>query len=268
MLAFSKQMEKSMESMEIQNMALKLDRAAQNRIAVKQFSIDQKISLDEAYKIQEKLIARREERNQPITGIKMGFTSFAKMEQMGVHDMIWGRLTRDMEILKGETVSLNEYIHPRAEPEICFRVAKTIDKEISIDDAKSHYVDAVCGAIEIIDSRYENFKFSLEDVIADNCSSAGYALGSWHHIDKDIKDLDIKLYFDEEVVASGSSNDILGNPWLSVVHASRLCSHYGFIITEGSILLAGAATNAIFLKSGTKVRAEIQGFDDIGFQVV
>jgi 2-oxo-3-hexenedioate decarboxylase len=242
-----------------------LDNAAFNAQSIAQWTNENKFSLDEAYQIQKGLIEKRIERGNKLIGIKMGFTSFAKMEQMGVHDMIWGLLTSDMLVIEGDSLCLDKFIHPRAEPEICFRVAKDIDKEISIAEAKESYIDGVAAAIEIIDSRYKNFKFSLEDVVADNCSSAAFVVGDWHGVDINIKDLNIELKFDNKVVANGNSNDILGDPWLSVNHASRLASKSGMTIKAGSYLLAGAATNAVFLERNNEISADIEGFDSIRF---
>ena len=70
-------------------------------------------------------------------------------------------------------IHLNQYIHTRAEPEIAFRISEDINRQISLEELPN-YIDKMAVAIEVIDSRYKNFKFSLEDVIADNCLSSGY----------------------------------------------------------------------------------------------
>ena len=126
-------------------------------------------------------------RGDNFVGLKLGFTSYAKMEQMGVHDMIWGRLTNDMWIQNGDEVMLDKFIHPRAEPEIAFKLKKALDREISLEEIPD-YIESCCAAIEIIDSRYKNFKFSLEDVIADNCSSSGFVLGEWQPLPESLND--------------------------------------------------------------------------------
>lgn len=251
-----------MDTQTIQRIAEQLDQAALKAQPISQVSLLQPFSVEEAYAIQAASISHRYHRGEKLVGIKMGFTSRAKMEQMGVHDMIWGRLTDQMELEAESIISLERFIHPRAEPEICFQVGEQIDWEIDLDEARQ-LVSGVAVAIEVIDSRYENFKFSLEDVIADNCSSAAFVIGEWFEPETNLFDLPMTLVIDGETVQSGSSKAILGNPWESVVNAARLAAHYGQIIPEGAYILAGAATPAVFLKPGQEVIATLAGFGQV-----
>ena len=84
--------------------------------------------------------------------------------------MIIGQLTADMQLDASTPLVTSNCCHPRAEPEIAFRLSKDIEGVLDAQEVLD-YVDGVASAIEVIDSRYENFKFSLEDVVADNCSS-------------------------------------------------------------------------------------------------
>lgn len=252
--------------MSIQQLANTIDQAAHEAKAVPQLSINNNFSEAEAYAIQEASLQHRYDRGEKLVGIKMGFTSKAKMEQMGVHDMIWGRLTDAMYYENGGHFYKNKMIHPRAEPEICFRIKKAINRELSMEEAID-YVDGVAGAIEIIDSRYENFKFSLEDVIADNCSSAGFVIGDWKEPSANLKDLSISLNIDGKLVHEGSSNAILGDPWEAFVAATRLAAKYDQEIPAGFYVMAGAATPAVYLEEGQFVFVEVEGFGNIGISV-
>lgn len=243
-----------------------LDDAAQNATAVEQLGEKENITLAEAYKIQRLSIEKRIERGEIISGFKLGFTSYAKMEQMGVHDLIWGILTDKMIIKPGEKISLDRYIHPRAEPEIAFRVAKPIDKPIELEEV-GEYIDKTASAIEIIDSRYKNFKFSLEDVVADNCSSIGYCVGKWQDFTPKIDDLHIQLKINEEVVEKGKSAAILKNPIQSIVELSRLASEAGLTVEKGQVIMAGAATAAVYLKSNQKVEVDVETLGKVSFKV-
>ena len=252
--------------MNIKNLAKVVDEAALNAKPIAQLSLENEFSEKEAYEIQASSIARRYNRGEKLVGVKLGFTSKAKMEQMGVHDMIWGRLTDKMLIRRNTNVLLEKFIHPRAEPEICFLVKKDITQEVPMDEIKQ-YIYGVAGAIEIIDSRYENFKFSLEDVIADNCSSAGFVIGPWHNVDMLVGDLKMDLIINDEVVQSGSSNAILGNPWESVVAAARLCAQYGQTIKAGNYIMAGAATSAVYLEKNQTVKVEVETLGSVQFTI-
>jgi len=249
-----------------QTLAKRLDEAASDAEPVAQLSNDVSMDLNDAYAIQKALIDFRTNRGEDIVGVKMGFTSEAKMKQMGVHDMIWGRLTSDMRIEDGGELRLSRYIHPRSEPEICFRVSKTISQEVSLEQLED-YVDGMAAAIEIIDSRFENFKFSLDDVVADNCSSTGFVIGPWLPVDRAIDDLSMRMYFNDEEVASGTSKDILGDPWKALQAATRLVTSYGHTIKPGQVIFAGAATAAEFLKPETTVKVSVERLGEVSFQV-
>ena len=233
-----------------------VDNAAANALPISQLSLKHQFTEKEAYQIQELSIKKRYERGEKMLGVKLGFTSKAKMEQMGVHDMIWGRLTSKMLVQGNGSISMDKFIHPRAEPEICFLVKNDIKKAITKEEIKD-YIIGVAPAIEIIDSRYQNFKFSLEDVIADNCSSAGFVLGKWHDIKTPLANLSIELIINDQVVQSGNSNAILGDPWESVIAAARLCEQYNQVIKAGNYILAGAATPAVYLEKDQTIKAKV-----------
>ena len=224
------------------------------------------LSLEDAYKVQQLSKARRLARGEHIVGYKLGFTSRAKMEQMGVHDLIWGFLSNTMIVENGKNVDLSKYIHPRVEPEIAFKVKKTIKHSLTLENVKE-YIESVAPALEIIDSRFKNFKFSLEDVVADNCSSTGFVVGEWQDVDVPINDLKMELICNNQVVETGNSNAILGNPWESVVELSRLIAARQQVLEPGYVIMAGAATAAKFLEPNMSVSTKVEKLGEVGFSV-
>jgi len=250
----------------INQIATTLDLAAMEAKATEQVSLYQKIALNEAYEIQATSISKRLDRGEKLTGYKLGFTSKAKMEQMGVHNIIWGRLTSNMQIEHGGNLNREKFIHPRVEPEIAFRVSKPIDKVLSLDEV-NNYVDAVAGALEVIDSRYKNFKFSLEDVVADNCSSSAYVIGEWLASSNSVQSLSITLNINNEDVKTGNSNAILGNPLESLVEISKMIAQYNETIEAGAVILAGAATAAVHIHTGDKIEAHFENLGSVKFAV-
>ncbi|MEY2963506.1 MAG: hypothetical protein RL754_767 [Bacteroidota bacterium] len=229
-----------------------------------QFSSTHTYSLDEAYAIQHALIAEREMEGHAMVGVKMGFTSKAKMEQMGVEDMIIGQLTEDMRITAEQPLKKAACIHPRAEPEIAFRLSADIKGELTASEV-FQYVDGVCAAVEVIDSRYENFKFSLEDVVADNCSSCGFALGPWCEVPLGLNGLDMVQKFDGEIVAEGNSDAILDNPFEALAAATRLAEQYSIPLKKGMIVLAGASTAAHFIAEHRTIGLTVDGLGEVTF---
>jgi len=232
-----------------------------------QFSTQHTYTLDDAYTVQHALIQERVNEGHSIVGVKMGFTSVAKMKQMGVEDMIIGQLTADMWITEQHPLKRSQCIHPRAEPEIAFRLSQDLTSALSVDEVSS-VVDGVASAIEVIDSRYENFKFSLEDVVADNCSSCGFALGPWREVPLGLNGLDMVQTFDDKLVAEGTSDAILDNPFEALAAATRLALQYGLPLKKGMIVLAGASTAAHFIGATDKVEVSVDGLGTAHFKVV
>ena len=187
----------------------------------------------------------------------MGLTSKAKMIQVGVDEVIWGRLTDGMRLADGQSVSLDDYVHPRLEPEVAFLVGAPLSGPVSAAEARQA-VAGVAPAAELIDSRYENFTFSLADVIADNSSSSGFVVGDWCPPDMAIDNLGIVLERDGRPVEIGSSAAILGDPMRSLVEASRMVAEAGLVLEPGWIVLAGGATAATPLQAGDSLRVVVE----------
>ncbi|GHJ93796.1 4-oxalocrotonate decarboxylase [Streptomyces sp. NE5-10] len=208
----------------------------------------------EAYAVQEALVARRLARGERPTGVKLGFTSLAKMRQMGVADLIHGRLTDRMEVPDGGRCEVAGLIHPRVEPEVAFLLGASLAP--GGDPAAA--VAAVAPALEVIDSRYDGFRFSLPEVIADNTSAAAYAVGPWT-APRDLGglgalgNLGVVLELDGRPAETGSTAAILGHPLRALAAAARLTGP----LATGTVILAGAATAAVPLPPGTHVRATV-----------
>ncbi len=244
-----------------------VDEAARCATAIPQLSNSgNNLTLDEAYEVQRLSIERRRKRGEELVGIKMGFTSRAKMQQMGLSEMIWGRLTNAMRVEDGGEIKLSDYVHPRAEPEVAFLMKKRLSGPVTGIEALSA-VEAVAPAIEIIDSRYQNFKFNLPDVVADNTSSAGFVIGQWSQADTDIANLGMLLEFNGQPVQIGSSAAILGHPLRALASASRLVAEAGLSLEPGWIVMAGGATAACALSAKDSVRNAVQGLGAPGFSV-
>lgn len=244
-----------------------VDSAAHKVEAVEQLSAQgYALSLEEAYRVQRLSLARRVQRGEQQVGIKMGFTSRAKMIQMGVDDMIWGPLTDAMAIEDGGEMDWSRFIHPRVEPEIAFLLKKPLSGKVSLAEAMGA-IEAVAPALEVIDSRYQDFKFSLEDVVADNCSSSGFTVGAWQKTDVNLANLGMVMEFDGNPVQMGSSAAILGNPYRSLAAAARVAGEAEIELQAGWIVLAGASTAAEALKPGVHVKLNTEQLGAAEFTV-
>lgn len=250
--------------MPLERISRTLDAAARDGKATPQVSRAHALSIEEAYTIQEMSIQHRLDRGERLVGVKMGLTSLAKMAQMGVSDVVWGRLTDEMTVRNGDVVELDGLIHPRVEPEVAFLMKHALSGPVTRQEALAA-IEAVCPALEIIDSRYENFKFDLADVIADNASSARYVLGQWQPPTLDVADRSMRLSIDGLTVQTGSSSDILGHPLDSLAAAARLVEVSGLQLEPGWIVMAGGATAAEPLKPSQTVRLEVEGLGPVHF---
>lgn len=251
---------------DIEKLATIVDDAARTATAINQLSESENFTLEEAYAIQAASIERRLSRGERRVGMKMGFTSRAKMVQMGVDDMIWGRLTDGMLVEDGETIDLRNYVHPRVEPEVAYLMKAPLEGRVTPLEAMNA-VEAIAPALEIIDSRYQNFKFTVEDVVADNSSSSGFIVGPWRRPDLDVANLGMIMEFNGRPVQIGSSAAILNHPARALASASRMAAEGGECLEPGWIVMAGGATAAEPLAAGVSVRLTVQNMGAVGFSV-
>jgi 2-oxo-3-hexenedioate decarboxylase len=252
-----------MTSDRIQQLAEIVDNAAINLTEIGMLTADEpELTIERAYDVQGASIARRLGRGERLVGMKMGLTSRAKMEQMGVHEPIYGRLTSSMVLADGGTVRLAELVHPKIEPEVAFIMKRDLRGPVTPAQALDA-VAGVCAALEIIDSRYKDFKFTLPDVIADNTSAVLFVLGSTL-IPADrvnLGNLGIVMEVNGSIVETGSSAAIYEHPARSLAELANMLARRGEWLEAGQVVLAGGATAAIPLRSGDHVRVEI---DEIG----
>ena len=251
---------------DLEKLAERLDDAARHAKGIPQLSRDVEISLDDAYEVQKRLIARRLKRGEARVGVKMGLTSRAKCLQMGISDIIWGRLTNAMIVEDGGPLRRSSFVHPRVEPEIAFLLKSRLIGNVTPLQALSA-VEAIAPAMEIIDSRYADFKFSLTDVIADNASSSGFVTGAWHRADMDFSNLGLVMSFGGRAVQVGSTAAILGDPLRALAAAARFAAEAGEPLQPGWIVMAGGATAAEPLVRGTWVEMEMQHLGRVAFSV-
>jgi 2-oxo-3-hexenedioate decarboxylase len=250
---------------DLDGLARTLDEAAARAHATPQLPAG--LPLDDAYSVQARSIARRHARGERRAGYKLGFTSPAKMAQMGLSEVIWGRLTDAMVLADGGQAAPGRFIHPRVEPEVCFLLGEPLEGTVTPLGAL-RAVAGVAPALEVIDSRYQDFRFSLADVVADNCSAAAIVVGPWSDPARvDVANLGLVLEVDGAVAQVGSTAAILGHPVRSLVAAARLVAAAGERLEAGDLLLAGGATEAVAIGPGSRVRVEMERLGGAGFRL-
>jgi 2-oxo-3-hexenedioate decarboxylase len=259
-----------MSSNHLLDLAIHLDHALLERREIERLTLNHPdLTLEDAYQIQEKGVQFRISRGERIVGYKMGLTSKAKQEQMNLRSPIYGVLTDRMQLNSGGCFSLKNSIHPKIEPEIAFLIDRDIHHPLNPTEA-IEACSGVFAALEILDSRYMNFKyFSLPDVVADNSSSAYFILSEMKKPiqELDLPQLDMVMKVNGEVAQRSLSNSISGNPIYSVVQLSEILYSRGRSIPAGSIVLAGAATQAVQLTSGDRVELIVDQLGSVAISI-
>jgi len=228
------------------------------------------MSWDDAYAIQDRILAAKLARGSRIAGYKAGLTSHAKMKQMGVTDPVFGFLVDDYTVPEGGEIKVNELIHPKVEPEICFVTRSELRGPGCSIATVLAASDVVLPGIEVIDSRYRDFKFDLKSVVADNTSASRFVVGGRAACARsvDLRTTGIVLEKNGEVVALGAGAAVLGHPAAAVAMLVNHLGRRGKSLPAGSLVLSGGITEAVAVKAGDNVTLRVQGMGSVSARFV
>jgi 2-oxo-3-hexenedioate decarboxylase len=223
------------------------------------------LSIDDAYAIQDELVGARVAAGDVLVGAKLGLTSVAKQQQMGVSEPAYGWIPASSVIGAAGEVRLDQLIHPRVEPEFVFVLGSDLHGSTITADDVLDATDRVVGGIEVIDSRYERFKFGLADVIADQTSAARVAIGSTGVVPRevDLREVTCTFTVDGEVTGTATGAALLGDPAVCVAQLVRHLAESGRGLQAGWLVLAGAPLDARPLVRGTVATASYSHFGDV-----
>jgi 2-keto-4-pentenoate hydratase len=223
------------------------------------------IDVVDAYEIQLINIRQRVAEGARVVGHKVGLSSKAMQQMMGVDEPDYGHLLDEMEVFEDVPVNAARYLYPRVEVEMGFILATDLPGANCAEEDVLAATEAVVPSIELIDTRIADWKIALCDTIADNASSAGFVLGSARvsPADIDVKTIDASLTRNGEVVAEGRSDAVLGNPVTAVAWLSRKVESFGVRLRKGDIVLPGSCTRAIDAHAGDEFVAEFAGLGSV-----
>lgn len=248
-----------------QEIATQLFRAQTEGREVNKITVDYpELTVEDAYAIQAHVMALAERDGDSLVGWKMGLTSQAKQRSVGVHQPIFGRLTARMELVSNQ-VSMHGLIHPRLEPEIAFVLKKPLGgHRVTVRDVWAA-TECMMPAIEIIDSRYRDFSFTLVDVVADNASACQFYLSeqAFSPYDRLWDTTGVTMCQNGHLVQSGSAAAILGHPVRSVVQLTRMLALQEISLNAGAVILAGGITDAVPIAAGDVVQVRFDGLGDM-----
>jgi 2-keto-4-pentenoate hydratase len=219
------------------------------------------LSVDAAYDIQDAVIARHRQAGAHVTAAKLGLTSTAKQRQMNVNEPLYGWFTDRMEIAAGESLDTSRFIQPRAEPEVAFRTNRDLGGPGVTGAEVLAATEAVAPAIDVLDSRFTGYQFTLADVTADNSSAAAYVVGEWVEPAGDLRLTGCVFEKNGELVATAAGAAVMEHPAAAMAWFVRKLHQRDRSLPAGSVVLAGAWTAAIPVASGDVVTAS---FDRVG----
>ena len=225
---------------------------------------------DDAYAIQDEIRRRKEARGIRTAGLKCGLTSFAKMKQMGVENPVFGFVSDYMARPDGGEIKISELIHPKVEAEICIVTKAPLKGPGCHVGAVMAAVDFVIPAVEVIDSRYRDFKFDLKSVIADNTSSSRFVIGgrSRDLNDLDLRTLGVVLEINGEPKTMAAGAAVLGHPLAAVAMLANHLGARGQEIPAGTFVMTGGVTEAVSVKAGDSVSVRFQDLGTVSMRFV
>lgn len=223
------------------------------------------IDVVDAYEIQLINIRQRVAEGARVLGHKVGLSSKAIQQMMGVDEPDYGHLLDEMQLFEDTPVKANRYLSPRVEVEVGFILNADLPGAGCTEDDVLAATEALAPSIELIDTRITDWKIELCDTIADNASSAGFVLGAARvsPSDIDVKGIDAVLRCNGEVVAEGRTDAVLGNPVTAVAWLARKVDGFGVRLRKGDVVLPGSCTKAIDAHPGDDFVAEFAGLGSV-----
>lgn len=219
------------------------------------------ITIDDAYAIQQRMLARRLAAGEKVVGKKIGVTSKAVMDMLGVFQPDFGWLTDGMVYNEGEAIPAASLIQPKAEGEIAFVLKKTLKGPgVTAADVLAA-TEGVMACFEIVDSRIRDWKIKIQDTVADNASCGVFVLGD-RLVDPrevDLGTCGMVLEKNGEIVATGAGAAALGHPANAVAWLANTLGAHGIALEAGEVVLSGSLAAMVPVKAGDSLRVTIGG---------
>jgi len=252
--------------MDAHEIAARLAEAEAARKEIPQFTdLDPELDVETAYAAQWEFVQLKLSAGEQLAGAKLGLTSRAKQEAMGLAEPLYGWITSGMVTPYGEPVDRSRLIHPRVEPEIAFLLGRDITAPATVTSVLAA-TELVFAAVDILDSRYRDFRFALPDVVADNASAGGVILGPQARRPDELVDLRLLgcvFRTGGEVTATAAGAATMGHPAAAVAWLANRLGARGHYLRAGWLVLSGGLTAPVPLEPGTAVTAEFDGLGSV-----
>lgn len=219
------------------------------------------ITIEDAYHIQQRMLARRLDAGETVIGKKIGVTSKAVMNMLGVHQPDFGWLTDGMVFNEGESIPMNTLIQPKAEGEIAFVLKHDLQGPGVTAADVLRATEGVMACFEIVDSRIRDWKIKIQDTVADNASCGVFVLGD-RMVDPrevDLATCGMVLEKNGEIVVTGAGAATLAHPVNAVVWLVNMLGTLGIGLKAGEVVLSGALGAMVPVSAGDNLRVSIGG---------
>ena len=219
------------------------------------------ITITDAYAVQQRMMARRLAAGEIVIGKKIGVTSKAVMNMLGVYQPDFGWLTDGMVYNEGEAIPADTLIQPKAEGEIAFMLKKTLKGPCITAADVLAATDGVMACFEIVDSRIQDWKIKIQDTVADNASCGVFVLGDRlvDPRDVDLATCGMVLEKNGEIVATGAGAAALGHPANAVAWLANTLGEHGIALEAGEVVLSGSLGIMVPVAAGDNLRVTIGG---------
>jgi 2-keto-4-pentenoate hydratase len=221
-----------------------------------------------AYDVQQGLVRKRLGSGATVVGRKIGATSEAVQRQLGVDQPDFGYLLDDMDASLHDPISMRTLLQPRVEAEVAFRLGRDVDPsdegDITIELVRSA-VEVALPALEIVDSRIDQWDITFTDTVADNASSGLYVVGQeGRALDEfEPREVEMSLTINGEVRSSGNGAACLGDPLEALRWLAVQCHRFGDPLRAGQVVLSGALGPFVPFAARDRVEASISGFEPL-----
>ncbi len=241
---------------QIEKLAQRLDEAARTHIPIKPLSESEGLtSVETAYAIQTRWTEMRTARGENVMGRKIGLTSKAIQQQLGVDQPDYGNLWDTTFYLAKDgkvQIPANDFVQPRIEGEVAFLIGRSLRKSnITLQDVLAA-TEACALGVEIVASRIADWRIKLVDTIADNASYGGFTLGPWDRrlVRSDLGALAMTIYHNSLLSAEGKGAAALGHPAISTAWLANKLLEFGVSLEPGDIVISGGITRMLPVKAG------------------
>jgi len=220
-----------------------------------------KLTIEDAYRVQERMLSHRLKAGERLIGKKVGATSKAVQTILSVHQPDFGMLLSGMLYNSGETVPMSRLIQPKAEGEIAFLLGRDlIGPGVTVAEVLAA-TDWVLPCFEIVDSRIENWKIGIVDTVADNASCGVIALGAAARRPRDV-DLELcgmVIEKNGDVAVTGAGAAALGHPANAVAWLANTLGELGVPLKAGEVILSGSLASLVPVQAGDHLNLSIGG---------